>query len=435
METPAMASAINRRQFVQQTSWTAAALAAPAVMRAARGADAPSNKIILAVMGTNGRGSALASEFARLDGCEIATICDVDSRAIAKGIKQVESHTGTAPSAQTDIRKVLEDKAIDAIVIAAPDHWHAPATIMACGQGKHVYVEKPACHNPLEGMWMIEAARKNNRVVQMGSQRRSSPGVADAIARVHRGDIGRVLFSRGWINSTRPNIGHGKKATAPEWLDYGLWQGPAPRQDFRDNTIHYNWHWFWDWGTGELGNNGIHALDLCRWGLQADYPERVICGGGKLWFDDDQQTPDTQIATFHFSDNRVANWEHRTWHRRGFEGQTWGVTFYGDNGSLVLGSSNFQVFDMQGKQLEEVAITRGEMEHLSNFLASIRGDETPNAEIEEGVKSTMLCNLGNIAYRTQSTVHFDTAKRQIVDNPEAVALWRRDYAEGWEPQV
>src|SRR5690606_6819673 len=183
-------------------------------------------------------------------------------------------------------RRILDDKHVDALIIAAPDHWHAPATIMACNAGKHVYVEKPACHNPYEGELMIEAARKHKRVVQVGTQRRSSPTFLQAIERVHRGDLGKVYMARGWINSTRPNIGYGKPADVPENLNYELWQGPAPDRPYQDNLIHYNWHWFWHWGTGELGNNGIHALDVCRWGLRVDCPIQVTCGGGKFHFKD-----------------------------------------------------------------------------------------------------------------------------------------------------
>ena len=429
-----MTRPLNRRQFVQTTAAATAALAAPAILTSARGADAPANTVTLAVVGTNGRGSTLASNFAGRPGCKVAYICDVDSRAIAKAVSLVESRTGKAPQGVADFRTLLDEKSLDAFVIATPDHWHAPATILACTHGKHVYVEKPASHNAAEGELMVAAAGKHKRIVQMGSQRRSSVGVAEAIGRVQSGDIGRVLFARGWINSTRPNIGYGKRVAVPEYLDYELWQGPAPRRPYQDNVVHYNWHWFWNWGTGELGNNGIHALDLCRWGLAVDYPKRVTCGGGKFFFDDDQQTPDTQIATFNFGDSAI-NWEHRTWHRRGFEGQSWGATFYGDKGSLVIDSSEYRVANMEGKQIDRVEMNRGDIEHLDNFLDAIRGNAKLNAEIAEGVKSTLLCHLGNIAYRTASTVNFDPEKRKIIDNPPAEALWGREYEPGWEVKV
>src|SRR5690349_11768459 len=180
---------------------------------------------------------------------------------------------------------------------------------------------------------MIQAARKHNRVVQLGTQRRSTPGVIEAVGKVKNGAIGKVLFSRGWYNNTRPSIGHGKTAPVPSWLDYTLWQGPAPERPYKDNLIHYNWHWFWHWGTGELGNNGIHALDVCRWGLGVEYPYRVTAGGGKYRHDDDQETPDTLVTTYDFGDKEIT-WEGRSWHPRGFEGSQFGIAFYGDQGTM-----------------------------------------------------------------------------------------------------
>jgi predicted dehydrogenase len=295
-------------------------------------------------------------------------------------------------------------------------------------------VEKPACHNPREGEWMIAAARKNNRVVQLGTQRRSSPAHREAIQRMQEGEIGRVLFSRGWINSTRPNIGYGKPAEKPAWLNWELWQGPAPEREYKDNIIHYNWHWFWHWGTGELGNNGIHALDICRWGLGVDYPQVVTCGGGKFHFDDDQETPDTQLATFNFGDKAIA-WEHRTWNKRGFEGELFGSVFYGEKGNVVM-TKDIVFYNMEGKEQSRLKIEGGEKEHFADFLACIRDrNQKPHAEIEEGVKSTLLCHLGNIAYRTGHTVHFHPDDKKIVNDPDALALWGREYRSGWEPKV
>lgn len=420
----------DRRRFLT-TSLAAAASTLP-LARTVLAGNAE-RKVVLGIMGTNGRGRALAAQFSSLPDCHIGYICDVDQKAIAKGVAAVRSDQTPGPKTVSDFRRILDDPAIDAIVIAAPDHWHGPATILACDAGKHVYVEKPASHNGREGQLMIAAARRNKRHVQMGNQRRSSPKIGEAIGRLHQGEIGRVLFARGWINSTRPSIGHGKKIAPPPHLDFKLWQGPAPQRPFQDNLLHYNWHWFWDYGTGELGNNGIHALDLCRWGLGVGYPERVICGGGKFHFDDDQQTPDTQIATFHFGDKAI-NWEHRTWHRRGFAGHSFGMTFYGEKGTLLIVGNNYTIYDMDGKKLDQVGINGGDKEHLVNFLGAIRSDEKLNSEIEEGVKSTALCHLGNIAYRTGKTVNFDVDRRQTVGDPQAAKLWTREYQSGWTPR-
>ncbi|HET6880167.1 MAG TPA: Gfo/Idh/MocA family oxidoreductase [Pirellulales bacterium] len=428
-----MATKSNRRTFLGQAAAASAALAVWSET-SAEDARSANDRLVVAVIGTNGRGQALAKGFASQPNCSVAYICDVDQRAIGKGIEAVGTQASASPVGLQDFRKALDDQAVDAVAIATPDHWHAPAAILACSAGKHVYVEKPASHNGREGELMVAAARKHQRVVQLGTQRRSSAGMIEAIERVHKAEFGRVLFARGWINSTRPSIGHGKEAAVPANLDYSLWQGPAPERPYRDNLVHYNWHWFWNWGTGELGNNGIHALDVCRWGLEVDSPQSVVCGGGRFHFDDDQETPDTQIVTYNFGDKAI-NWEHRTWSRRGFEGDTFGVVFYGEAGSLVIGSSGYKVYDMAGKLMNEAAMHTDDASHIGNFLSCIRAGGRPNAEIEEGVKSTNLCHLGNIAYRTGRTVKFDPKAKRIVGDEEQLALWSREYRPGWEPVV
>ena len=321
------------------------------------------------------------------------------------------------------------------MAIAAPDHWHGPATILACAAGKHVYVEKPACHNPREGELMVAAARKHNRVVQVGTQRRSMPAIIESIERVRAGEIGKVLVSRGWYTAARKSIGHGKPAPVPAGLDYALWQGPAPEREYRDNVVHYNWHWFWNWGTGELGNNGIHSLDLCRWGLGVDFPRRVVAGGGKYFFDDDQETPDTHTVTYDFGDKCII-WEGRNWHPRGLEDSTFGYAFYGDQGALVCDGKTYRVFDKGEKEIaSQDKGFSGHDPHLLNFLSCIRSGARPAADIEEGHKSTLLCHLGNIAYRTGHTLNLDAANGQPQDDPAATALWSREYRPGWEPKV
>jgi len=422
----------SRRQFLKTGAATGAGVVA--LSSVARAATSANDGIVLAVMGTNGRGSALAGQFASLSDVAVSYICDVDDRAAAKGVAAVEKRGGPSPQVVKDFRRALDDKSIDALVVAAPDHWHAPATILACAAGKHVYCEKPACHNPHEGALMVEAARKHNRTVQVGTQRRSSPDIGAAIERIKGGEIGKVRFARGWINGDRPNIGRGREIPVPTELDFALWQGPAPDRPYHDNIVHYNWHWFWNWGTGELGNNGVHSLDIIRWGLGADYPTRVVCGGGKLAFDDDQQTPDTQLVTYEFGD-KAAAWEHKTWHRRGMDGQGWGASFYGDDGSLVIGSSQLTFYDRMDKQLESREINRGDHEHLTNFVDCIRSGDRPNCDVEEGVKSALLCHLGNIAYRTGRTVNLDPTTGKITGDDEQIALWQREYRPGWEPTV
>jgi len=428
----------NRREFLADTLTAGAALSLSAALaldpRAARAADGPSEKVVVGIMGVNGRGSSLASSFAAMPGATVAYVCDVDERAREKCAKLVADKTGKAPEKVADFRRLLDNKSIDALVIAAPDHWHGPATILGCSADKHVYCEKPASHNAREGEMMVEIARKRNRVVQLGTQRRSMPGIREAIAKVHEGKLGKVHFSRGWYNNDRQPIGKGKTAPVPEWLDYALWQGPAPERPYQDNLLHYNWHWFWNWGTGELGNNGIHSLDVCRWGLGVDYPTRVTSGGGRYHYQDDQETPDTQIVTYDFGDKALV-WEGRSCHRRGVEGSMFGMAFYGSEGSLVLDGGNAIVYDPKGKEVERTKADGGDAHHIRNFLECIKSGNRPQADIEEGHKSTLLCHLGNIAQRSGRTVNCDPKTGRVLEDKDQQGLWGREYRPGWEPKV
>ena len=430
-----MTTSISRRAFARRGLAAAATVSTVSFPFIARAGASPGERVRLGVMGANGRGSELIRGFSSLGGAEIAYVCDVDSRAIGKGVKAVNAEKQSQePKGVKDFRRILEDRNVDALVVAAPDHWHGPATILACAAGKHVYVEKPACHNPQEGEWMVAASRKHRRVVQLGTQRRSYPGIREGIEHLHQGLLGRVLFVRGWYNNTRASIGVGKPAPVPSWLDFDLWQGPAPDRPYKDNIIHYNWHWFWHWGTGELGNNGIHSLDVCRWGLGVDYPLHVTCGGGKYRFEDDQETPDTQVVTFDFGGKSIV-WEGRSWHPRGFEGSGFGAAFYGERGTMIMDGGTYKVFDFNGKEMAQQQAKGGDSLHYQNFLDAIRADRRPNADIEDGYKSTLLCHLGNIAWRTGRALKLDAQTHGIVGDPEAAALWSREYRSGWTPQV
>ena len=426
-----MSYAMGRRQFL-----TSAALGTTAVgLKAARvSAESPNNKIVLGVMGMS-RGRSLAQGFAKQPGCEVKYVCDVDKNRANAAAQVVGKIVTRAPEAIGDFRRILDDKSVDALVCAAPNHWHAPATIIACGAGKHVYVEKPCCHNPREGEWMVEAARKHNRAVQMGTQRRSGPGTIEAMRLLHQGAIGRLHLARAFYNSARGSIGHGKPASLPSYLDYELWQGPASRRPYLDNRVHYNWHWFWHWGNGELGNNGVHTLDLCRWGMGVDYPIHVTSSGGRYWFDDDQETPDTHTVAFDFEGGKAISWQGLSCnrHRDHF------VVFYGESGTLTLRSNGaYTIYDQSDKVVKEKdGTSRGDAEHLANFLSAIRQDKplSLNAEIAEGYKSTLLCHIGNIAHRTGRSMDCDPANGHIVGDKEAMALWSREYEKGWEPVV
>jgi predicted dehydrogenase len=315
------------------------------------------------------------------------------------------------------------------VVVATPDHWHALATVWACQAGKHVYVEKPASHNLVEGRRMVQAARKYHRVVQLGTQGRSSASLARAAELIRSGRLGKTPSARAWLGGSRPNIGKEKDTAVPPGVDYDLWLGPAPERNFNPNRFHYRWHWMWDLGTGELGNNGIHALDKLRWVLNLEAPTRVVAGGGKLFYDDDQETPDTMAVTYDFPGCCVT-WEHRVWSK----GTGDGAAIYGENGTLV--------FDRQGWHVEKgiEAADKGDEKgrgveqsvHQRNFIDCIKASSgttvrRPNADIEEGHKSTRLCHLGNIAFRTGRALRFDGQSETCLDDAEANRLLGRSY--------
>ncbi|MCA9246842.1 MAG: Gfo/Idh/MocA family oxidoreductase [Planctomycetales bacterium] len=422
---------LNRRSFVH-TSATAAATLAFARSAAANRAN---NKLVAAVMGTNGRGSALARSFLALENTEVAYICDPEDGALAKGMKAVADKQNNTPDGVKDFRRALDDQGVDLLICAAPNHWHAPATILACSQGKHVYVEKPCSHNPWEGEMMVAAARKHGRSVQIGTQRRSSPGTRLAMERLRSGAIGKPYLARAYYNNSRGSIGQGKTVAVPEWLDYELWQGPAPRRPYLDNVVHYNWHWRWHWGNGELGNNGVHTLDLCRWGLGVTYPTQVTSTGGRYVYQDDQETPDTHTVGFTFPDECAITWQGLSCNRHGEKF----VEFYGTEGTIELDSNgNFRLYDRHDKLQEQVDDSRlGEADHVANFLQAVRGNRPDglHAEILEGHRSTLLCHLGNIAQRVGRALTCDPQNGSILHDEEAVGHWKREYAEGWEPAV
>lgn len=432
-------SEMNRREFLGSTAGFAgvgllAGLAASVhVSHAGAAQPAKKERIRLAVMGVNSRGKQLLNGFTTFPDVEIAYICDPDSNVIAPAVKVVEGRGKKTPKIVKDFRVALEDPEVDALVCAAPDHWHALAGIWACQAGKDAYVEKPCSYNPTEGRRLVDIAHKHKRIVQMGNQRRSSPDLAEAIKIVQSGRLGKVAFTRCWITSTRPNIGHAEVTKAPDNLDFDLWCGPAPNNGYKKNLVHYDWHWRWDYGTGECGNNGIHALDIARWGLGFEYPDRICSGGGKYTFDDDQETPDTQLVTFDYPTGSV-QWEHRTWSPRGIEGEAFGIIFYGTDATLVVRGKNWSLYEgKKGTETEKRDIAAFENLHQRNFLDCISTREKPNSEIELGHHSTLLCQLGNIAWRTRSTLKFDGKTETIVGNEEATALMSRpSYRKGFE---
>lgn len=409
------------------------------------------DRIRMATIGVNGRGNSMSGTIARQKNAEVTCICDVDERTIPKAIKTVmNAGQINTPRAEKDCRKVIEDKSIDAIYIATPDHWHTPLTVMGCQAGKHVYVEKPLSHNPREGEIAVAAARKYDRVVQMGAQRRSAPVLTQGIEQLHKGIIGRVYLAKTWYTNDRKAT-FLQPAPVPSWLNYDLWQGPAPRVPFKEGLIHYNWHWFWNWGTGEALNNGTHEVDVARWGLGVDYPIRVSSVGGRYQFKDDWETPDTQVITMDYPGRVSLMWESRSSNGRKIEGADRGIIFYGENGSLDTGGDQYKVYDLSGKLVSEVKsqMKEGAMQgrntaspslgldalHVMDFLDAVRNNRRPNCDVELGHKSCVAMQLGNIAWRVGRDLKIDPKNGHILGDKEAQKLWGRQYEKGWEPKV
>ena len=437
---------MKRRQFVKTMSATGLGLAAARSPLRALGAS-PSEKVVVAVMGLNGRGTVLARVFAETPNAEVACVCDVDAQVLAKGVTAVGEAQGTAPRGIVDFRRALEDKAIDALVIAAPDHWHAPAAILALSAGKHVYLEKPCGHNAREGELLVDAQRKAKRVVQMGTQRRSSPRAQEVVQAIREGAIGRAYLARAWYSNRRRTIGRGKPAPVPAGLDYELWQGPAPRTPYHDNVIHYNWHWFRRWGTGEICNNGTHEVDVARWALGVDYPTRVTSVGGRYHIEDDWEFTDTQEAGFEFDGQRSIVWQGLSCNPFPTQNRGRGTIVYGTTGTVVMDQDGYTVYDFDNKVVKEsIAQASGDplapsgddqltALHIANFVDAVRTGAPVTQPIEEGAKSVLLCHLGNIAQWTGRALRTDPQSGRILGDEQAMRFWQREYAPGWAPVV
>jgi predicted dehydrogenase len=400
---------------------------------AARGMSADANqRLIVGLIGCGGRGRGVAASLAG-HGCRIAYVCDPDPGRANSARQQL-----TADHAVSDLREVLDDKAVDAVVVATPDHWHGPAAILACDAGKHVYVEKPCSHNIREGRLMVEAACRTDRVIQVGTQARSTTMTADAVAKLREGAIGKVLVAKAWNSQRRGNIGRAQPSDPPAGFDYDAWVGPAPMRPYQKNCHHYTWHWWYDFGTGDAGNDGVHELDIARWGLgDPDHPVMVSGHGSKVYFDDDQQFPDTQYVTFEFAGEgsaagRLLVYEHRIWSPYRQEELENGNAFYGTEGMLILGKgSHWRLFGPRNKLIAEGTGRQDTDAHTANFVDAIRNGTRPNAHVEIGHHSAALAHLANILARTgHRQLAFDPENEQILDDPEANALVTRTYRDG-----
>jgi predicted dehydrogenase len=405
----------------------------------------PNDTIRVATIGLRGRGKDHIKEITAQPGVELAAVCDIDQKVLETGAKDVETRTQKAPKTYTDYRKLLEDKSIDAISIATPNHWHALMTIQACQAGKDVYVEKPCTHNIFEVKQIVAAARKYDRIVQQGSQSRSSVALRDGIAKMREGMIGDLYLSRGLCFKWRDTIGTKAVSDPPSWVDYDLWTGPAQKVPYKENRFHYNWHWYWAYGNGDLGNQGIHEVDIARWGLGVKYPTKVSAVGGKFMFDDDQETPNTLNCAFEFNENnrkQMMEFEVRHWmsnHEAGInvrppregakpDSNTIGNIFYGSKGYMAIDNYNKYSFFMGREAEPGPTMTKGGS-HFENFFGAVRSRKRQDltAEVEEGAASTVLVHLANISYRVGRTIHFDPKTLSIIGDSEASKLLTRDY--------
>ena len=434
---------VNRREFLVGT----AGLAVAANARSYSQILGSNQRLNFAVIGLNSRGYAhLSALQANKQSACISHVCDVDSKILEKFAAETKRAMGEAPATEKDFRKILEQKDVDAISIASPDHWHTPMAIAGLQAGKHVYVEKPCSHNPAEGALLVEAQKKYGKVVQMGTQQRSSPHSIEIVEKIHSGLIGRAYYAKAWYSNTRKSIGTGKPAPVPAQLDWDLWQGPAPRKPYTDNVQPYNWHWFRTYGTGEALNNGTHEVDVCRWALDVDYPQRVTSSGGRYQFKDDWQFYDTLVTSFDYQDKMIS-WEGKSCQGMKFYNRDRGSAIMGTTGTVVVDRDGYEIYDLKGNKTSE--FKTGKMTsssdltgadtmtdaHFRNFIAAVRSGEKLNAPIAVGNVSVTVLQLSNIAWEVNRELQIDTKDGKIQGDPQAMKMWGREYEKGWAPHL
>jgi predicted dehydrogenase len=418
---------MKRRTFLQATTAAASAGVFAQSATAAPGSSA-NDRVTVCVMGVRGRGRSLLSTFASLPDVDVKYVCDLDPIVLRREIEKVEQKTGRRPEGIKDYRKALDDESIDAIISGAPDHWHALPSIHACQARKDVYVEKPDGHNILEGRTMVAAAKKYNRIIQLGTQARSGDMQQSAMEYIAAGNLGKVRFAKAWESSRQGSIGNPSDSDPPKGFDYDFWLGPAPKRPFNIRRWHGNWRWFFDYGTGDLGNDGVHRLDVARWGLETaikakgegelGMPRSVSAHGGKYYFDDAQQWPDTLMVTYDYPQGYVLTYEMRVWNAYKMHGESEGAAVCGDAGYIVIGNGGWKSFDRRGNPVKEIAGGDNTLAHAKNFIQCMRTREKPNADLETiGHPSSLLCHLGNAAWRVGRTVHFDSDQYTFVRNP------------------
>jgi predicted dehydrogenase len=437
---------ISRRAFLRDLAvGTAAATVGMKAASYARILGA-NERVNFAVIGLHGRGYAHLESIRACSNAMISHVCDVDARELEKFADAVKQKCRYTPVRERDFRRLLESRDVDAVTIATPEHWHAPMAIMALQAGKHVYVEKPCSHNPREGELLVQAQAKYGKLVQMGTQQRSSPHTIAIVKKIHEGLIGRAYFGKAWYSNTRKSIGVGARAPVPAYLDWDLWQGPAPRRDFKDNVHPYNWHWFWHWGTGETLNNGTHEVDVCRWALGAGLPRRVTASGGRYHFKDDWEFYDTLVTSFEY-DGKMITWEGMSCQGKEYYNRGRGATIHGTGGTVLMDRDGYQVFNLDNRKIDEFTVGKTTTtqdlvgadtmtdDHFRNLVGAIREGEPLRAPVAEGNISVTMLQLSNIAWKVGRSLTLNAADGHVLDDPGAMQLWQRDYEKGWEPRI
>jgi predicted dehydrogenase len=438
---------VTRREFLDALVVGAAGLAVGTTAKSYGRILGSNERLNFAVIGLNGRGYAhLSALKANRSAARISHVCDVDGDILRKFADRVQKEIGEAAAAEKDFRKILERKDVDAITIATPDHWHAPMAISGLQAGKHVYVEKPCSHNPAEGELLLKAQRNSGKLVQMGTQQRSSPHTMEIVQKIHEGMIGKPYFAKAWYSNVRKSIGTGKEIPVPAQLDWDLWQGPAPRRPYTDNVHPYNWHWFRNYGTGETLNNGTHEVDVCRWALGVDYPKRVTASGGRYHFKDDWQFYDTLVTSFEY-DGTMLSWEGKSCEGMKYYGRDRGSAIMGTTGTVLVDRDGYEIYDLKGNKTREFKVGSKTSSsdllgadsmtdaHFANFIAGIRSGEKLNAPISVGNVAVTMLQLSNISWEVSRELHLDTKDGHIQDDPEAMKMWGREYEQGWAPSV
>ncbi len=438
---------VTRRQFLDRLAVGTAGLALASTAKSYAQIAGANDRLNFAVIGLNSRAYAhLDSLNNNSKTARISHVCDVDTNILKKFAGKTQEQTGYAPTTHKDFREILTLKDVDAITIATPDHWHTPMALAGLQAGKHVYVEKPCSHNPAEGAMLVEAQQKYGKQVQMGTQQRSSAHTIEIVNKIHNGLIGRAYYAKAWYSNVRKSIGVGKEAPVPAQLDWDLWQGPAPRRAYTDNVQPYNWHWFKTYGTGESLNNGTHEVDVCRWALGVDYPNRVASSAGRYHFHDDWQFYDTMLTSFEYDDKMIA-WEGKCCEGMKYYGRDRGATIMGTEGSVLIDRDGYEIYDIKGNKTSEfkagsatsstdlVGADAMTDAHFANFIAGIQKGDKLNAPIAVGNVSVTMLQLSNIAWEVRRELRVDPKNGHVEGDSKAMELWGREYEKGWAPHV